>query len=398
LGLAALIAAYHESAEPGRLRAALPLAGRTVVERQVRLAVAAGASPVLVLAERMPADLAAAIERMRREHLPVRLVRGAEEASEAIEAGDRLLLIADGAIADGATLAALAVGEGPAVLTVADTGHGEIYERIDAHARWAGAAALDGALLHSTVAMLRDWDLQSTLLRRILQAAARQVMATGPVAILDASDDLEALERQILAAANAGGAGWAERLLAPIERALASLLIASPLAPGVPGYVALLLTFAGAAAFAMHWLWTGLALTLVATPLDGAAARLARVRMQGDPAQSWWRHVLPYASALGLFGLATSLAPVVGWGMVPAAAATIAFLIAQGIERRGQPPGGALFLAEPKGMSWLLLPFAAFGQWAAGIAVLAGYAVASFFHAQRQAHRHLPRNGTIETG
>ena len=84
--LAALIAAYHESAEPGRLRAALPLAGRTVVERQVRLAAAAGASPVLVLAERMPADLAAAIERMRREHLPVRLVRSAEEAAETIEA------------------------------------------------------------------------------------------------------------------------------------------------------------------------------------------------------------------------------------------------------------------------------------------------------------------------
>lgn len=396
--LAALIAAYHESAEPGRLRAALPLAGRTVVERQVRLAAAAGASPVLVLAERMPADLAAAIERMRREHLPVRLVRSAEEAAETIEATDRLLLIADGAIADAATLAGLAAGEGPAVLTVGEAGHGDIYERIDAQARWAGAAVLDGALLRSTVAMLRDWDLQSTLLRRILQAAARQVAAAGPVAILDAAEDLEVLERRILAAANATGGGWAERLLAPLERLLAALLIASPLAPAIPGSVALLATFAGAAAFAMHWPWTGLVLSLLATPLDGAAARLAQVRMQGDPAHSWWRHVLPYASALGLLGLATSFAPGVGWGMILAALVTIAFLIAQGIELRDAPPTGRLLLAEPKGMTWLLLPFAIFGQWAAGIAVLTGYAAASFFWSQRLAHSRLPRNGTAETG
>lgn len=398
MGLAALIAAYHESAEPGRLRAALPLAGRTVIERQARLAAATGASPVLILAERMPADLAAAIERMRREHLPVRLVRSAEEAAEAVEPTDRLLMIADGAIADAATLASLAAAEGPAVLTVGDGGHGDIYERIDAHARWAGAAVLDGALLRSTVAMLRDWDLQSTLLRRILQAAARQVPATGPVAILDAVDDLDTLERRILAAANASGAGWAERLLAPLERLLATLLIASPLAPAIPGYVALLATFAGAAAFAMNWLWTGFLLTLIATPLDGAAARLARVRMQGDPSESWWRHLLPYASALGLLGLAASLAPTIGWGIILAAATTIAFLIAQGIELRGVAPAGRLLLAEPKGMTWLLLPFAAAGQWAGGIAVLMAYAVASFFWSQRQAHSGLTRNGTAETG
>ena len=55
VALAALIAAYHESGEPGHLRATLPLAGRTVIERQARLAAAAGAAPVIVVVERMPA-------------------------------------------------------------------------------------------------------------------------------------------------------------------------------------------------------------------------------------------------------------------------------------------------------------------------------------------------------
>ena len=49
MALTALIAAYHESAEAGALRSTLPLAGRTVIERQVRLAAAAGADRIVVL-------------------------------------------------------------------------------------------------------------------------------------------------------------------------------------------------------------------------------------------------------------------------------------------------------------------------------------------------------------
>src|SRR5947209_268366 len=68
--LAALIAAYHESNEPGgSLRATLPLAGRTLVERQARLASAAGAAPIILAVERVPPELTAAIDRLRAEGL-----------------------------------------------------------------------------------------------------------------------------------------------------------------------------------------------------------------------------------------------------------------------------------------------------------------------------------------
>ena len=126
MALAALIAAYHESGEPGHLRATLPLAGRTVIERQARLAAAAGAAPVIVVVERMPAALSAAIERLRRDHIPVQIVRSAEEAAEAVDAYDHILLIGDGAIAGRSQLARLAEVEGAAVLTVPDGSHGEL--------------------------------------------------------------------------------------------------------------------------------------------------------------------------------------------------------------------------------------------------------------------------------
>lgn len=397
MALAALIAAYHESAEPGALRATLPLAGRTVVERQVRLAAAAGAAPILVLVERMPAELSAAIDRLRRDRLPIRIARSAEDAAEAVDPSDRLLLVADGAIVDGEQLGRLARGDGAAVLTVPDSAFGELYERIDAGSRWGGLAAVNGALLRETVAMLRDWDLQSTLLRRALQAGAAHAAADGPVAILDSRADLVGLERQILAAADAARGGWASRLLAPLERGIARLLMAAPLGAALVGGVAAGLTALGAVAFAYGWLWTGLALLLLATPLEGIAERLARLRMQDHAAGSWWCYLLPVLAGAALITLSYALMRPHGWGMVLLAVVTLAFLFAEAVESEGRAPRGAVLLADRKGMAWLMLPFAVAGLWQAGMASLFAYAAASFFWAQREAHRPASEPGAGRT-
>ena len=99
--LAALISAYHDADAPdGGLRATLPLAGRTLVERQARLAAAAGASPIILFVERVPPELLGAVERLRNDGLPVALARTALEAAESLHPEDRLLFIADGFIAD----------------------------------------------------------------------------------------------------------------------------------------------------------------------------------------------------------------------------------------------------------------------------------------------------------
>ena len=43
-------------------------------------------------------------------------------------------------------------------------------------------------------------------------------------------------------------------------------------------------------------------------------------------------------------------------------------------------------IAERRGMTWLLVPFAIVGLWPAGFIFLAAYAAASFFWAQQQVH------------
>ena len=387
MALAALISAYHESGEPGHLRATLPLAGRTVLERQARLAAGVGADPVIIFVERLPAALSAAIERLRRDRVPVRIVRTVEEAAEAVDPFDRLLLVADGAVLPAAQHAKLAAMEGAAVLTVPDAGYGELYERIDADSRWAGLAAIEGAHLRETANMLRDWDLQSTLLRRALQGGARHIAAEGAVAILDREADLAELERRIVATADGERGGWAERILAPIERFGTAALMASPVSPHFLGFAAALLTALGAVSFYLGWYWMGLAALLAATPLDGIAVRLARLRMQDGVRQSWWAYLIPLFAGAALVLLAYGLVPAHGWSMVLLAFMTFAFLFALAVETESGKVSGALFLAERKGMSWLILPFAIFGLWHAGLAFLFVYAAASFFWAQQQAHR-----------
>jgi hypothetical protein len=238
--------------------------------------------------------------------------------------------------------------------------------------------------------MLRDWDLQSTLLRRALQAGARHIAADGPVAILDGRADLAELDRRILESASIAGTGWAARLLAPLERGVTALIMNGGVGSQPIGLASALLTALGALAFARGWLWPGLGALLLATPLEGIALRLARLRMQDDARHGWWCHLLPLFSGAALIALAYALAAAQGWGMVLLAVTTLAFLLALGFELEGARVRGGIVLAERRGMAWLMLPFAAFGVWYAGLAVLFAYAAASFFWAQRQVHAAPP--------
>jgi hypothetical protein len=179
-------------------------------------------------------------------------------------------------------------------------------------------------------------------------------------------------------------------LLAPLERAGTAFLMGSPLSPQLLGLAAALLTGLGAASFYVHWYWIGLVKLLAATPLEGMARRLARLRMQDGVRQGWWAYLIPLFAAAALVILAYDLAAERGWGMILVAFTTLAFLAALAVESDGGRVRGAVVLAERKGMTWLLLPFAAFGLWHAGLAALFAYAAASFFWAQREAHAASP--------
>jgi hypothetical protein len=391
VALTALISAYQESEEPGgRLRALLPLAGRTLIERQAKLASLAGARRILVLVERVSPELLAAIDRLRHSGIPVALARSAAEAADQVDPGDPLLLVADGFIGDESQLRRLVAAAPPALLTVPDSLVDDRFERIDAESRWAGLALIDGALLADTANMLHDWDPQSTLLRRAVQSGVRMLSVHGEGAELTIAEriaDLAPVHRRIVDRAATGRGDWISQfLLSPLERAATHSLMGSNVTSAMIGFAATMLTALGAAAFVWHFRWLGLLLLLLATPLDGISERLARLRLEGGTGHSWWAHLLPVLAGAGFLALGLSLARNGDWGALLLSAVTILFMLAQRFEIEDSSPRGLIFLAERKGMTWLMLPFALAGAWLSGLFALAFYAAASFFWAQRAVH------------
>jgi CheY-like chemotaxis protein len=390
MALGALIGAYQED-DAGGLRALLPLAGRTLIEYQARCLAACGAAPLVVLVERVPVALNDAFERLRGEGIAVVAVGDGDEAASRFEAGSQLILLGDGVAPDIGDLERLVAESEGAILTVPDDEAHAEFERIDGLQRWAGLARLDASMLGATAAMLGDWDLQSTLLRRVVQSGARFVPSTtgeGRGPFLAASQDAVAgYERRLLVASRTARDDAVSRYLLPVVEELATeKLMETALRPAWLVQSALAMTVAAAFCFTRGWHWGALALLLLATPLDQVAQRLAMLRLQPLSSAMLSRRLLWPASGLALLALGWFERHASGWGAIMAALAAAAFAEAGRVERQGKTlPGGEWHFSRRTAI-WLAIPFAIGGWWSAYLGLLALYAAASFFIAQHFRH------------
>jgi len=258
MALGALIGAYQED-DSGGLRALLPLAGKTLIEYQVRCVAAAGAAPIVVSVERVPQALQDAFERLRLDGIGVFPVSDVHEAVSRFEAGSTILLLGDGIAPSSQLVTAIAEEPEAVVATVPDDEVHEAFERIDAETRWAGIALVDSKTLGSTAAILGDWDLQSTLLRRTIQDGALRWHASehgGEPLLAERPEQLEAFQRQLVQGSSDARRDWASRfLLPPVEDLATYQLMRTSIRPGWLVWGALLLTIGGAIAFWLIAVW-----------------------------------------------------------------------------------------------------------------------------------------------
>ena len=392
MAIGALIGAYQEDDE-GALRALLPLAGRTLVEYQARCAAAAGAAPIVVVVERVPQALQDSFERLRLDGLGVFPVSDINEAVSRFEAGSMILLIGDGVAPSAELVAGIAEEPEPAVAVVPDDeAHGK-FERIDAESRWAGVALVSAHLLGSTAAMLGDWDLQSTLLRRTLQDGAMRLpaeQAGGEPLLAESAEQLHDFQRKLLVDSRSARTDWVSRyVLPPVEEFATEQLMESGVRPAWLVWAALALTIAGAVCFTRGWLGAGLVLLLVSTPLDIVGRRLASLRLKPLPARMLTRLALWPAAGLALVAIGFWEARHgTGWGALVSAATAAAFAEAARIERAAIPPGSELWLFSRRSAIFAAIPFAIAGAWTAYLLAVLVYAAVSFFiiqHVRRQA-------------
>ena len=390
MSVGALIGAYQED-DSGGLRALLPLAGRTLLEYQVGCAAAAGAAPIVVVVERIPSALQDAFERLRSDGVSVFPVSDVNEALTRFEAGTSILLIGDGIAPPLSLVSALAEEPEPTVATVNDDEEHEDFERIDAESRWAGVALVHAHLLGSTAAMLGDWDLQSTLLRRSIQEGARRVAAAehgGEPLMAQSAEDLADFQRHLLQSSRAERDDGAScYILPPVEDFATQQLMETSVRPAWLLYAALALTLAGAICFTRGWLGAGLVLLLIASPLDLVAGRLGILRLKPLPPRSLSRRALWPAAALALLAIGLwETRHGTGWGALVAALCGCAFAEAARIERFEMSEGPQMWLFSRRNATFLALPFAVAGQWTAYLIAVLCYAALSFFMVQRVRH------------
>ena len=389
MAVGAMIGAYQED-DGGGLRALFPLAGRTLIEYQVRCAAAAGAAPIVVVVERIPQALQDVFERLRLDNVGIFPVSDVNEAVARFEAGSMILLIGDGVAPPAELVAAIAAEPEPAVATVPDDDNHGAFERIDAESRWAGVALVDAQMLGSTAAMLGDWDLQSTLLRRTLQEGAVRVPAGsfgGDPLLAESANDLRDFQRSLLVGSRGLRPDWVSRyLLPPVEEFATEQLMETGIRPAWLIWAALGLTLAGAFCLGRGWLAAGLVMLLLSTPLDLIASRLASLRLRPLDVRMMSRLALWPAAGLALLALGSWEARSHGWGALVGAVTAVAFAEAGRIERSGMQDG-ELWLFSRRSAIVIALPFALGGAWTSYILVLLAYAALSFFIVQHVRHQ-----------
>ena len=390
MAVGALIGAYQED-DSGALRALLPLAGRTLLEYQVRCAAAAGAAPIVVVVERVPQALQDAFERLRLDSIGVFPVSDIAEAISRFEAGSSILLIADGIAPPVNLVTLMAEQEEPAVAIVPDDEQHQAYERIDAGSRWGGVAMANAQLLGSTAAMLGDWDLQSTLLRRAIQEGAVRIQAAdagGEPLLAETAEQLAGFQRVLIQASRGARTDFASRyVLAPLEDLATEQLMETPVRPLWLVWAALALTLGGAVCFTRGWLGAGLVLLLLSSPLDLIAGRLASLRLKPLPAKMISRLALWPAAGIALLAIGLwEMRHGTGWGAMVSAAAACGFAEAARIESAAIPPGSDLWLFSRRNAILFAIPFALGGVWTAYLLGLLAYAAISFFIVQRVRH------------
>lgn len=386
MALGALIGAYVED-DSGGVRALLPLAGRTLIEYQVRCAVAAGAAPVIVLVERVPQALQDAFERLRQEGIGVFPVGDVHEAVSRFEPGTSILLIGDGIAPPAALVAQVAEEDEPTVATLPDDEAHARFERIDNESRWAGIALIEGDLLASTARMLGDWDLQSTLLRRAVQEGALRapVVASMEPVLAEQPEELVEFQHGLVVGSKVERSDAASRFIfPPLEDWLSEQLLQTQVRPEWLLWAAIVLTLAAAGFLSQGMLGVGLGLMLAAAPLDLVAGRLATIRLRPLPSRYWARRALWPLAGVALCAIGWwQWHHGTGWGAMVTALASCAFAHAMVLERTAPPGEWDLWLLSRRNAILLSVPFALLGTWTAYLLAMLVYAAVSFFLVQR---------------
>ncbi len=289
------------------------LLGSDPVEFQIRRARDAGAGHAVVYTARVTSSLLATIDRLRIEGLSVDIARSVADVAEYIHPDETVLMIAPDVIVLPERMAAIASSAEPTLLCVRDEPANDRFERIDATARWTGIARIDGGLLRRTAAMVGDWDIASTLMRRAVQDGAARMTLTPDEAAHDLvifanGESVQAAGRRLVDSAPLESAGWATHwLIGPVARLTARVAGDLGITAQWVTVLGFVLSLAAAACSMAGWIVASLVLILAALTCD-LAGSIGRQAGAGTTRWEKWRFpARALASTIVVLAMGTTL-------------------------------------------------------------------------------------------
>ncbi len=323
-----MLVALLSSIEPvagqaNRSRAHLSVAGQTVLERQVRLALSLGCERVICLAQGLPPELLAVQHVVERDGKRFHAIAGPRALAGLVTVADEVLAIADGVLIDPA-LADWHLARGRNILALPvepaiNAGH----ERIDRDHAWAGAFRVPAGDVERLTELAADVDTMSALMRIALQRGrplvelSADTLADGRIAIIGTDEAARSAARRIVDAALTP-APWTAPANAAIDRGVRRTAVDVLARPAVGSIVAAggaILTAIGLAAA-----WNGVAAAAFGS-LAGAAAlaRFGRGMMRiSSLGRGWWNkhrdRVLGLALDALLLATVLIVTPRSAWG------------------------------------------------------------------------------------
>ena len=275
------------------MRAGLPLAGRSVLARQVDLLRSAGCERILCLCDAPDAEMLRVQQSVEAGGGSFQALRGFLHLPALVRVEDELVILADGLLPDPALVAQLFAGGSPPRFVAclpSDSPlvgeHPNDFERIDAARHWAGLLVMRGAPVQQLADFPPDANAVSLLLRLALQAGTpcRELPGGTPAPeawLLANSEAALAAQEQALITRAAGKGDWhyPSRTLAGLAaRALAPRSLAR--GPLVAAGSAAALQLGGLAAAVSGMAAIGLALATLGALAAALAGTLGRMRRE----------------------------------------------------------------------------------------------------------------------
>jgi hypothetical protein len=398
-----LIAALRRSEDGTALRAALPLAGRSVLAWQAALLRLLAVERVLCLVDVPSSEVIDLQHGLEAQGVQFHALRGFAGLPALVRAEDDLIVLADGLVPDAGLVRALLGGNAAARLSRAvatipaahplAAAHPEDFERIDAARHWAGVLAMRGAPVQQLADFPADADAVALLLRLALQAGTPlrdlAALAPGPEDWLLASDAGAAAQHERALVARAARAADARAPTSALAAAAVRALVRVPgrLGQGgrVAGGLALAALVAGLLAAAAGLAATGLLLAALGAFAAEAARAFGSIaaRLRSEDAEPRYGAMLGAVADLMAGGTAwLALAPPPAWQPLAVLGPVVIGLVRH-LSRTGL---GALAVAasDRAGLLLLLALAAALGVLPETLACLAlGLVAALLLHRAR---------------